>query len=343
MMARTRPAAAPVSPLMDALRPGVQLLPAFVHLPAKGRGKIGLRAALILSQAYYMSKRTGGGAWEYTPADWMGTTGLSEDQTSRALRVLHDAGYLTRRQLSRVRVMSYTVELSALEKGLLSCASKTAELRLSITAESRLCRTAESRLSLYEKGSFLKERGGEGATRRRRADVVPSPPPLSALPGDERTKDAWTAYALELSPAWVASKDAAKCWDLMESKGWEDARGRLYKDWKARARVLLGIWRDEKGGAAAEAKAEERAKVAAAAAGSIAGELADARARLDALTARAASGDWEAVKEGERAWRAANPRTFAAYLDGKRPREWAQKIAALPSSKPATARTPPRR
>lgn len=342
MMARPRPAAAPVSPLMDALRPGVQLLPAFVYLPAKGRGKIGLRAALILSQAYYMSKRTGGGPWEYTPAEWSGSTGLSEDQTSRALRVLVDAGYLTRRQLSRVRVMAYTVELSALEKGLLSCVSKTAVSRLSITADLRLCKPAVSRLSLYEKGSFLKERGGEGATRRKRADAVP-PAPLSALPGDERTKDAWMAYASELSPAWVASKDAAKCWDLMESKGWEDARGRPFKDWKARARVLLGIWREEKGGAAAEAKAEERAKVAAAAAGSIAGELADARARLDALTERAAAGDWEAVKEGERAWRAANPRTFAAYLDGKRPREWAQNIAALPSGKPATARTPPRR
>ena len=317
------PASASISPLMGALRPGVQLLPAFVLLPAKGgRGRIGLRPALVLSQAYYMSKRSGG-EWEYTPDDWKGTTGLSDDQVSRALRVLVDAGFLARRQRSRVRVMSYSLDLGALEAALILCAPITAKSRLCKTAELRPCKTAELRPSLYERGSFLQKEGGEARARRKRADAK-HPAPPSATPGEERTRAAWIAYASELSPAWGESKDAAKCWDLMEESEWEGKDGRKFRNWKARARVLYAVWRDERGGAAIEAKAGKL--LAAKAAGEAA--AADARDRLERVQALAAAEDWAGVVEAERLWRVDAPGTFAGYLDRHRRPEWSRKIAA---------------
>lgn len=323
MARKPSPASGTVSPLMEALRPGVQLLPAFVHLPAQdGRGRLGLRAALVLSQAYYMSKRSGG-EWEYTPDDWKGTTGLSSDQLDRALRLLVDSGFLYRRQRSRVRVMSYSLDLQALEAALVSCASITAELRLCKTAESRPCKTAKSRPSLIERGSFLRKEGGEKRATRKRAATAPPPAPPTATPGEDRSKAAWMAYASELSPAWVESKDAGKCWDREESLGWE-VRGRKVRDWKARARVLLGVWREEKGGA------EKEAKVGKLLAAKAAGEAAatDARARLDRVQALAAAEDWPGVVEAERLWRIEAPGTFSAYLDRHRRPEWTRKIAA---------------
>ena len=336
-MARKPSPAFYASPLMEALRPGVQLLPAFVHLPAKGRGRLGLRPALVLSQAYYMSKRSGG-EWEYTPDDWKGTTGLSDDQLDRALRVLVASGFLHRRQRSRVRVMSYSLDLQALEAALVSCAPITANLRLCKTAESRLCKTAESRLSLYERGSFLRKEGGEKRTTRKRAVPAPPPAPPTATPGEDRNKSAWLAYAAELSPAWVESNDAAKCWDREESLGWE-VRGRKVRDWKARARVLLGVWREEKGGADKEAKAGKLQ--AAKAAGEAAAK--DARDRLERVQALAAAEDWPGVVEAERLWRIEAPGTFSGYLDRHRRPEWTRKIAAASPVSRWKPRTSPTR
>ena len=335
MARKPSPASATVSPLMEALRPGVQLLPAFVHLPAP-RGRLGLRPALVLSQAYYMSKRSGG-EWEYTPDDWKGTTGLSDDQLDRALRVLVQAGYLHRRQRSRVRVMAYSLDLQALEAALVSCAPITAKLRLCKTADSRPCKTADSRPSLIERGSFLRKEGEKRTPRKRAAEAPPPAPPMAA-PGEERTRAAWMAYAAELSPAWVESKDAGKCWDLMESWGWE-VKGRKVKDWKARARVLLGVWRDEKGGTEKEAKAGKLQ--AAKAAGEAAAQ--DARKRLERVQALAASEDWPGVVEAERLWRLEAPGTFSAYFERHRLPEWSRKIAAAAPVSRWKPGTPPRR
>ncbi len=328
-----------VSPLMEALRTGVLLVPAFVKLPAKGRGKIGLRAALILSQAWYMSKRTGN-AWEYSPADWIEGTGLSDDQLTRALRVLVDAGYLDRCQRSRVRVMTYSLDLLTLERALISCAPITAESRICKTAESRTCKTAKSRLSLYGEDAFSKEKACGRKPSQTAQQVARMDPGNHArtVPEIGTTRERWEAYARSLSPAWVESGDAGSCWDDMAGAGWKDSGRRLVYDWEAKARRYLKIWRTERGGA----KAEERAKIAAAAAGSIAAELEDARKRLSALEVLAAAGDWAGVRAGEATWRAANSRTFAAYIDRKRPRSWAQNIAALAAGSPQKPKTPPR-
>jgi len=326
---------------MDALRPGVQLLPAFVQLPAKGRGKIGLRAALVLSQAFYMSKRSGGGSWEYTPADWTGSTGLSEDQTSRALRVLVDAGYLSRRQVSRVRVMSYTVELSALESALLSCAPITAELRLCKTAVLRPCKTADSRLSLDREAAFLKK--SAVAKRPPHSQQVAAPVrgnrARASLEELGTSREAWDAYAASLSPAWVESGDAGSCWDALAAVGWRDAGRRLVRDWQAQARRLLDLWRKERGGKAIEAKA---GKLAAARA-QVAQEVEDARNRLERVQERAQAEDWTAVVELERLWRIEAPGTFAAYMERHRPRDWTRKIASAPPASRWKPGTPARR
>jgi len=146
------------------------------------------------------------------------------------------------------------------------------------------------------------------------------------------------AYAAELSPAWVESKDAAKCWDREESLGWE-VRGRKVRDWKARARVLLGVWREEKGGADKEAKAGKLQ--AAKAAGEAAAK--DARDRLERVQALAAAEDWPGVVEAERLWRIEAPGTFAGYLDRHRRPEWTRKIAAASPVSRWKPRTSPTR
>jgi hypothetical protein len=128
----------------------------------------------------------------------------------------------------------------------------------------------------------------------------------------------------------------------MEAKGWEGARGAPVRDWRAKARVLLAIWRDEKGGAAIEAKAGKAAAARAAARAAAAAAAEDARARLERVEALAAREDWEGVKQEDAAWRAANGTTFADYI-AKRPSEWSRKITALPSGKPWKPGTPPRR
>ena len=317
---------APPSPLMELLRPGALMIPAFVRLPGPGRDALGVRSALLLSQAWYMAKYHDGG-WEYSPADWAERTGLSADQVSRSLQALVRSGYLERWQKNRVRLMTYRVASDVLEKALLSLAPKTAESRLCKTAESRLCKTAESRLSLDKKFTSKEVSGRKAA------------PPVKKVQGRNRAPIAedggtvdpkrlgcsladWLDYALELSTTWGKTRDAKACWDEMESVEWRDGSRRKVVDWQAKARRYLETWR-AKGGAE-----KERRGAASARAGWTAAAGAAAFAEIEAA---AAAGNWAAVRSCEGAWRAGDPKQFDFYVSQKRRPEWLPFLAAAAS------------
>ena len=318
------------SPLLEAMKGGTHLVAAFVHLPRKDGKPVGLRAGVILSQAFYMSKRYPQG-WEYQPSDWMECTGLSEDQASRALKTLVDAGYLSRWQRSRVRVLTYRLEILALEKALLSRAPITANLRPCKTADSRPCKTADSRASLYRDSASSKEeaRGRKSETQVQRVQqrAVRQEPdsraPVVASLGT--TKANWLAFAESLSVAWVASGDAAGCWDELHAVGWIDKSRRRVKEWEPKARRLYGIWLHDRGGKAIENR--HAATVTESAGAKDAAK--EARRRFQELQELAEAGKWSEVRAGEAAWRVADSRTFQTYVEKKRPPEWLRQIAAL--------------
>lgn len=301
--------------LLATLQPGVLLFPAFARLQGKDGRRLGVPAALLLSQAYYMA-RNRGGEWEYTPADWIDRTGLSDDQVTDGLRRLEAAGLLTRYRVGIRKRMRYSLELSQLARLLTSSVPVTGKSGYG-KPENPVTDNRKIRLPVYKDPISKEIERGRNATRcaRTRADASQESETLGT------TWESWEAYARELSPAWLESGDARESWDDMEAVEWRDKSRRLVRDWKAKARRYLAAWR-RAGGAAKEKSHSIRQAAAAGPAESETARKEYGRQRWEQLQALAAAGSWLEVVRVEAEWKAADSVQFEFYRIHKRPPSW---------------------
>ena len=314
----------PAVELLGALQPGALIYPAFCALqPPRGR-RLGLAAGILLSQAFYLSRASNGGEWEYTPGDWSDRTGLSPDQVTDGLKRLEDAGLLSRHRIGVVKRMRYRLEVLTLSRMLTNSVPVTGKSgygkpEIPVTGNRKI------RLPVYKdlSSSYEEERGRNASPRCIRARAV-----SSATGKLGATWEEWEAYGRELSPAWVASGDCRECWDDMEAVEWRDSSRRLVRDWQPKARRYLAAWR-RKGGVKAETASDTESPEREAAR-----KEAGAK-RFAALEELASAGRWLEVLEIERDWEKTDPEQFQFYWRCRRPKEWTKKAASASRSSKA--------
>ena len=314
--------------LLEIMQPGTVIYPAFVALAPAGR-RLGLSAGVLLSRAYWMAQKRGA-EWECNADDWTTGTGLSTDQLTDALKRLESAGILSRYRVGIVKRMRYRLDLDKLAALLTKSVPVTGKSGYG-KPENPVTGNRKIRLRVY-KDSPLSEERGRGRKSRTAAPCNPPPPVDLSLTKEKAgplgtSLESWEAYGRELSAAWVDSGDCRDCWDDMVSAGWKDAGRRLVRDWQAKARRYLRTWRKE-GGEVQERKRNAQATAQASQAQELERRTEYGRAMMKRAQDAAAAEDWDQLAAVEREWMAADPVQHDFYRREKRPRAWADALAA---------------